>query len=59
MFHKRSTPTVTVELPARSFHRERRQMLTETGALGFLAVLGFPGVVYVRAFRKQRGPRWT
>ena len=37
-------------------HNDYVQLLTETGALGFAAVLGFLVVVYVRGFRKLRGP---
>ena len=37
-------------------HDDYVQVLTETGVLGFAAVLGFLAVVYGRGFRKLRGP---
>jgi len=36
-------------------HNDYVEVLTETGALGFAAVVGFLAVVYVRGFRKLRG----
>jgi O-antigen ligase len=36
-------------------HNDYVQAVTETGLLGFAAVLGFLGILYVRAFRKLRG----
>jgi len=36
-------------------HNDYVEVLTETGTLGFAAVLGFLAVVYARGFRKLRG----
>jgi O-antigen ligase len=38
-------------------HNDYVQVLTETGMLGFAAVLCFLALVYVSGFRKLRGPR--
>ena len=48
--------TFYVDLLINAAHNDYVQVLTETGALGLLAVLGFLGVVYRRAFRKLHGP---
>jgi len=47
--------TFYAEIYVNAAHNDYVQVLTETGALGFAAVLGFIAVVYVRAFRKLRG----
>jgi len=47
--------TFYAEVYVNAAHNDYVQVLTETGALGFVAVLGFIAVVYVRAFRKLRG----
>ena len=47
--------TFYAEVYVNAAHNDYVQVLTETGALGFVAVLGFIAVVYLRAFRKLRG----
>ena len=49
--------TFYAEVFINAAHNDYVQVLTETGLLGFAAVLGFLAVVFVRAFRKLRGPR--
>jgi O-Antigen ligase len=44
------------DLLVNAAHNDYVQVLTETGALGFAVVVGFLVLVYLRAFRKLRGP---
>jgi O-antigen ligase len=48
--------TFYADLFINAAHNDYVQVLTETGVLGFAAVLGFLALVYLRAFRKLRGP---
>jgi len=49
--------TFYAEVFINAAHNDYVQVLAETGALGFAAVLGFLVVVYVRGFRKLHGSR--
>jgi O-antigen ligase len=48
--------TFYADLFINAAHNDYVQVLTETGTLGFAAVLGFLVLVYLRGFRKLRGP---